>query len=194
MDIQEGRTDCLYREVSDAERADICQKFNYLKTAINIYVVLKHNIKLCNAKRRWQQKPQKKTLPTCSTLFLYISLPFVLPKTSLSYTFYGGNVVCVPSVHLLFSMPLIFILMAASTSHFPAAAIKFSCYSSYVITLPCYLSLFLLQMLKFKLSQKKELALLLLLFLSLKSRWLCDLPLKCLGMSIKFSFPRRADS
>ena len=139
-------------------------------------------------------KTAKKTLPTCSTLFLYISLPFVLPKTSLSYTFYGGNVVCVPSVHLLFSMPLIFILMAASTSHFPAAAIKFSCYSSYVITLPCYLSLFLLQMLKFKLSQKKELALLLLLFLSLKSRWLCDLPLKCLGMSIKFSFPRRADS
>ena len=61
-------------------------------------------------------------------------------------------------------MPLIFILMAASTSHFLTAAIKFSFYSSYVITLLCYLSLFLLQMLKFKLSQKKELALLLLLF------------------------------
>ena len=139
-------------------------------------------------------KNRKKNTSHLQHTFLYISLPFVLPKTSLSYTFYGGNVVCVPSVHLLFSMPLIFILMAASTSHFPAAAIKFSCYSSYVITLPCYLSLFLLQMLKFKLSQKKELALLLLLFLSLKSRWLCDLPPKCLGMSIKFSFPRRADS
>ena len=119
---------------------------------INIYVVLKHNIKLCklcNAKQQWQQKQQKKSvgliskkpLSTCSTLFLYISLQFVLPKTSLSYTFYGGNVVCVPSVHLLFSMPLIFILMAISTSHFLTAAIKFSCYSFYVITLLCLLSL-----------------------------------------------------
>ena len=34
MDIQEGPTDCLYREVSNAERANICQKFNYLKTAL----------------------------------------------------------------------------------------------------------------------------------------------------------------
>ena len=83
----------------------------------------------------------KTQLPTSSTLFLYISLLFVLPKTSSSYTFYGGNVVCVPSVHFLFSMPLIFILMATSTSHLLTAAIKFSCYSSYVTSLLCLLSL-----------------------------------------------------
>ena len=34
MDIQEGPIDCFYREVSDAERANICQKLNYLKTAL----------------------------------------------------------------------------------------------------------------------------------------------------------------
>ena len=94
-----------------------------------------------NSKKNQLVLSAKKPLPTYSTHFLYISLTFVLPKTSLSYTFYGGNVVCVPSVHLLFSLPLIFILMAASTSHFLTAAIKFSCYSSYVITLLCLLSL-----------------------------------------------------
>ena len=109
---------------------------------------LKHNINCVvlggdgnkNSKKNQLVLSAKKQLPTCSTLFLYISLPFVLPKTSSSYTFYGGNVVCVPSVHFLFSMPLIFILMAASTSHFLTAAIKFSCYSSYVISLLCLLS------------------------------------------------------
>ena len=39
------------------------------------------------------------------------------------YTFYGGNVVCVP-VHFV-SLPLIFTLVAASNSHFLTAAIKF---------------------------------------------------------------------
>ena len=43
-----------------------------------------------------------------------------------SYTFYGGNVVCVP-VHF-FSLPLIFTLVAASIFHFLTSAIKFSCF------------------------------------------------------------------
>ena len=42
---------------------------------------------------------QKKQLCTCSTLFLYISLPLFCPATTWNfqklpgYTFYGGNVV-----------------------------------------------------------------------------------------------------
>ena len=54
---------------------------------------------------------KKKQLCTCSTLFLYISLPLFCTTTTwnfqklLSYTFYGGNVVRVP-VHFL-SLPLI---------------------------------------------------------------------------------------
>ena len=39
------------------------------------------------------------------------------------YTFYGGNVVCVPVD--LFSLPLLFTLVAASISHFLTAAIKY---------------------------------------------------------------------
>ena len=56
----------------------------------------------------------KKQLCTCSTLFLYISLPLLCTTTTwnfqklLSYTFYGGNVVRV-LVHF-FSLPLIFTL------------------------------------------------------------------------------------
>ena len=33
-DFQEGSTDCLSREVSDAQRASLCQKLTYLKTAL----------------------------------------------------------------------------------------------------------------------------------------------------------------
>ena len=33
-DIQEGPTDCLSREVSDAQRASLRQKLNYLKKAL----------------------------------------------------------------------------------------------------------------------------------------------------------------
>ena len=48
-----------------------------------------------------------------------------------SYTFYGGNVVhCMCSCFFFFSLPLIFILVAASISHILTAAIKFSCLSS----------------------------------------------------------------
>ena len=70
-----------------------------------------HRRKTVKNKNRsnWQ-----KQLCTCSTLFLYISLPLFCTHTTrnlqklLSYTFYGGNVVRVP-VHF-FSLPLIFTL------------------------------------------------------------------------------------
>ena len=71
-----------------------------------------------NAGERWKNNSksnqQKKQLCTCSTLFLYISLPLFCTTTTwnfqklLSYTFYGGNVVRV-LVHF-FSLPLIFTL------------------------------------------------------------------------------------
>ena len=72
----------------------------------------------------------------------------------------------------LFSLPLIFTLVAASISHFLTAAIKFSRYSSNEIGLLCFLSLALaLSLLStpiktLKLSRKKESALLLLFFIS----------------------------
>ena len=58
---------------------------------------------------------QQKQLCTCSTLSLYISLPFFCTTTTwnfqklLSYTFHGWNVVSVP-VHF-FSLPHIFTLL-----------------------------------------------------------------------------------
>ena len=70
-----------------------------------------------NAGERWKQQwiqLAKKQLCTCSTLFLFISLPLFCTTTTwnfqklLSYTFYGGNVVRV-LVHF-FSLPLIFTL------------------------------------------------------------------------------------
>ena len=53
-----------------------------------------------------------------------------LPDTSSGYTFYGGNVICVPIC--FFSLLLIFSLvqMATSISHFLTATIKFKCFSS----------------------------------------------------------------
>ena len=52
----------------------------------------------------------KKQLCTCSTLFLYISLPFFCTTTARKFQkrFYGGNVVRI-LVHF-FSLPLIFSL------------------------------------------------------------------------------------
>ena len=58
-----------------------------------------------------------------------------------SYTFYGGNVVCVP-VPFCFSLSLIFTLVATSISHFLTTSIKFSCFSSNKIVL-CFFFLFL---------------------------------------------------
>ena len=78
----------------------------------------------------------KKQLCTCSTLFLYISLPLFCTTTTwnfqklLSYTFYGGNVVRV-LVHFFFTAAHFHLaLVAASISHFVTAATKFSCFSS----------------------------------------------------------------
>ena len=74
----------------------------------------------------------KKQLRTCSTLFLYISLPLFCTTATwnfqklLSYTFYEGNVVRV-RVHFFFTA-LIFtlhVLVAARISHFVTAATKF---------------------------------------------------------------------
>ena len=47
---------------------------------------------------------------------------------------------CVP-VHSVFSLPLIFTLVAASISHFLTAVILFSCFSSNEIGLRCHLFL-----------------------------------------------------
>ena len=72
----------------------------------------------------------------------------------------------------LFSLPLIFTLVAAGISHFLTAAIKFSCYSSNESGVLCFLSLALaLSLLStpiktLKLSRKKESALLMLFFIS----------------------------
>ena len=60
---------------------------------------------------------------------LYISLPLFRKTKNVklpSHSLYGGNV-RVP-VHFIFSLPLIFTLVAASISHFLTAAIKFLCF------------------------------------------------------------------
>ena len=81
---------------------------------------------------------KKKQLCTCSTLFLYFSLPFFFFCTTttwnfqklLSYKFYGGNLVRV-LVHFFFTAAYFHLaLVAASISHFVTAATKFSCCSS----------------------------------------------------------------
>ena len=72
----------------------------------------------------------------------------------------------------LFSLPLIFTLVAGSTSHFLTTAIKLSCYSTNEISLLCFLSLALAlsllstSMKTLQLSGKKESTLLLLFFIS----------------------------
>ena len=122
------------------------------KAFVNIHCLLKQSTKSCN-NTQWQQwkGPKKKSvglisktqLCTCTTLSLYISLPLVCTTTTWNfqklpcYTFYGGNVVCVP-VHF-FSLPLIFTSMAPSISHFLTTAIKFSGFSSNKIGLLCFL-------------------------------------------------------
>ena len=47
-------------------------------------------------------------------------------------------VACVFLFDLLFALPLIFALLAASISHFLTAAMKFSCFSSQEIRLLCF--------------------------------------------------------
>ena len=92
-----------------------------------------------NAGQRWKTTIgliNKNQLCSCSTLFLYISLPLFCTTTTwnfqklLSYTSYGGNVVRV-LVHLFFTATHFHLaLVAASISHFVTAATKFSCCSS----------------------------------------------------------------
>ena len=92
---------------------------------------------------------QKKQLCTCSTLFCTFLCHCCRNVKFTSYTFYGENVVCahknfvacVP-VRFFFSLPLIFILLATSISHFFTAGVKFSCCcSSNEICPLCFLSL-----------------------------------------------------
>ena len=45
---------------------------------------------------------------------------------------------CVPVPFLIFSLPLILTLLAASISHFLTAAMKFSCFSSHEIRRLCF--------------------------------------------------------
>ena len=61
---------------------------------------------------------QKKQLCTCSTLFLYISLPLFCTTTTwnfqkLSYTIHGGNVVCV-LVHFFFTAAYFHLALVAT--------------------------------------------------------------------------------
>ena len=79
---------------------------------------LKKSVGLISQKKKKRKK--KKPLCTCSTLFMYISLP---------------------SVHFFFSLTFIFTLVAASISHILTAAINFSCFSSNKTGLFCFLSL-----------------------------------------------------
>ena len=79
---------------------------------------------------------KKEKLCTCSSLFLYISLPLFCTTTTwnfqklLSCTFYGGNVVRV-LVHFFFIATHYHLaLVAATFSYFVTAATKFSCCSS----------------------------------------------------------------
>ena len=91
-----------------------------------------------NAGERWKQQwiqLAKKQLCTCSTLFLFISLPLFWTTTMwnfqklLSSMFYGGNVVRV-IVHFFFTAAHFHLaLVAASISHFFTTTTKFSCCS-----------------------------------------------------------------
>ena len=89
----------------------------------------------------------KKTTLHVQHTFLYISLSLFCTTTTwnfqklLSYTFYGGNVVCF-LVHFFFTAAHFHLaLVAASISHFVTAATKFSCCSSNKKCLLCFLSL-----------------------------------------------------
>ena len=100
-----------------------------------------------NAAERWKTTIgliSKKQLCTCSTLFLYISLPLVCTTATWNFQklFYWGNVVRV-LVHFFFTAAhFLLALVAANISHFVAAATKFSCCSSNKkMCLLCFFSL-----------------------------------------------------
>ena len=56
----------------------------------------------------------------------------------LSYVLTKNVLACVPVPFLIFSLPLILTLLAASISHFLTAAMKFSCFSSHEIRRLCF--------------------------------------------------------
>ena len=100
-----------------------------------------------NSGERWKQQwiqLAKKQLCTCSTLFLFISLPLFWTTTMwnfqklLSSMFYGGNVVRV-IVHFFFTAAHFHLaLMVASISHFFTTTTKFSCCSPNKKCLLCF--------------------------------------------------------
>ena len=77
---------------------------------------------------------QKTALHGQHTFSVHISLPLFRTTTTStfqklpSYTFYGGNFVCVRV--RFFSLPLIFTLVDASISNIFTDAVKVSCFSS----------------------------------------------------------------
>ena len=85
-----------------------------------------------------EKRPKKQYVAficTCSTLFCtFLCRCFARHNVTArnflnpSYTFYEGNVICVPIRFV--SSPLIFTLVAASISYFFITAIKVSCFSS----------------------------------------------------------------
>ena len=108
----------------------------------------KKKIQSCNAERPRQRERQKKVYLAknnfarlLSTLFLHFFAVVLLDYNVklLSYTFYGGNVVCVP-VRFFFKN-VIYTFVAASISQFLTAGTKFSIFSSNEIRLLCFLSL-----------------------------------------------------
>ena len=124
---------------------------------------LKQNIKSCNDKekvkttRTVKKNQNKKTTTTTTTIgliskkgraahFFVHFFAVVLhdhnvkfPETSLSYTFYGENVV--KSCSFFFSLLLIFTLVTVSISYFLTAAIKILCLSFSEIGVSCCLIL-----------------------------------------------------
>ena len=110
------------------------------KALFNIYSFLKQKIKSYNAKWQRQRKQAKKVVKNnfaraghsfCTSKFSRgFSTFYLRPQTKSfsfiavvlqdynvklpSYTFYGGNVVCVPVYVFFFTLPLIFTLVAAT--------------------------------------------------------------------------------
>ena len=72
MDIQEGPIDCFYREVSDAERANICQKLNYLKTALRGQYLHRVRLEPSTFARRFRLASNPST---CNIVIKFITFP-----------------------------------------------------------------------------------------------------------------------
>ena len=114
----------------------------------------------------------KKTTFHMLHTFLYISLPFF---TSYLHVLRRKCLCCVLPVRTVFSLPLIFMLVATSISHSLTAATWFSCFSCNKIGVCCYLFLALALSLLSKLTNvdikikwKERLIFLLFVFSSLK--------------------------